>query len=211
MKASLRATLVAATLAAGLALTGCSTAGDTDVIPSPPAERLAAWKDVWVFMLAQDSAAAPSVFFGTEMYPGTYWLDGKTGVGTVQLSARGWVCNDSSASQSATWLPNSMDTYATVAWPNGRSADMGIQNPLLGTPKFYPTLKCASNGPTCGGEASYALDQGDTLKCSTVGFDLTITRNTDTSDFKYFEIVFGSSSAITDDFDFDSPICSKKK
>ncbi len=195
-----------------LALTGCTTTATTKEIESSASTvRMAAWKDVWVCMLAQDAAAAPSVFFGTEMYPGTYWLDGKTGVGVVQLSARAWVCNDSSSSQSATWLPSSMDTYATVSWPNGRSADIGIQNPLLGTPKFYPTLKCASAGPTCGGEANYALGEGDAFKCSTVGFDFTITRNTDTSDFKYFEIVFGSSSAITDDFDFDSPICSKKK
>jgi hypothetical protein len=195
-----------------LALTGCTTTAATqEGDSSSSTARMAAWKDVWVCMLAQDPAAAPSVFFGSEMYPGRYWLNGKTGTGAVQLSPRAWVCNSSiESAANGNWLPDSMDTFVTITWPNGRPAQFGIQNPLIGTPKFYPSLVCSSSGPNCSGESKFSLDEGDTFACSTAGFDFTIKRNTDTSDFKYFEIVFGSPSAITDDFDFESPLCTKK-
>lgn len=203
---------MSAALVGALILAGCSTTvAPQEVGPTSPPARMAAWKDVWVCMLAQDPAAAPSVFFGSKMYPGTYWLNGKTGVGAVQLSAQAWVCNSSTESAAnGNWLPGSMDTYATITWPNGRPAEFGIQNPLIGAPTFYPSLLCSSDGPTCRGESSFSFAPGDTYQCSTVGFDFTITRNTDTSNFKYFEIVFGSPSEITDDFDFESPICVKK-
>jgi hypothetical protein len=195
-----------------LVLAGCTTTAATqEVDSSSSTARMAAWKDVWVCMLAQDSAAAPSVFFGSEMYPGRYWLNGKTGSGAVQLSPRAWVCNSSiESAANGNWLPGSMDTFATITWPNGRPAQFGIKNPLIGKPSFFPSLVCSSDGPNCSGESRFSFSEGDTFACSTAGFDFTIKRNTDTSDFKYFEIVFGSPSAITDDFDFESPICAKK-
>jgi hypothetical protein len=190
------------------ALAGCSPVATPDANPTLPTQRLAAWKNVWTCMISQDPSVVPNVFFGNQTYPGKYHRsDGSTATGAVPVYRTDWICNDSSESQAATWLPSSMDTYATVTWPNGRSADIGIQNPLLGTPKFYPSLLCNSDAPGCVGEAKFALDEGDTFRCSIVGYDLEITRKQDLSGYKYYEIVFGSASEITDDF--DSPICAK--
>ena len=192
-----------------LLLTGCAAMPSPQPTPSASAERKAAGRNVWVCLISTDPGVLPKVFFGSEMYPDTYWRgnDGSTGTGSISLRTNEWICNDSSASQASKWLPDTMDTYATITWPDGRIANFGIQNPLFGTPKFYPSLGCASSGPTCKGEARYALDEGDTYKCSTVGYDVSITRNGDLPNLKYYEIRFGSASGF--DGNFDSEICAK--
>ena len=203
--ALLGATILATTLVA------CSAPGAKDAPrPSASPDRQAALQDVWLCMIATDQANTPNVFFGNDMYPGTFRRgDGSQGKGAAQVLVNSWLCSSSAESgTSDKWLPGGMDSSATITWPNGRTSSIGVKNPLIGVPTFYPTLQCSSSGPDCKGETSYPLEEGLTYRCSLVGYDFDIARVADADGHKQIEMTLGGETQITDDF--DSPICSKK-
>lgn len=202
-------------LATTIAFSGCAV---PETVPDPPkpietpsrdASKLFVKETQVCFSNVPSSAEPVSVFFGTEMFPSDYYLSGDgpaaTGNGgpfRIESSTGWWVCTDTTNDTTVDIL-GSVDVLTTITFANGRSTVFGFANPGLEAPKFYPANERYNQGP--GGGQYYKIPEGQTYKCSILGYDFEVTRRPDDSNFKYWTVEFMGKAAETDDF--DSTVC----
>ena len=201
--------LAAAIVSVGL-LSGCVAQTPItptgSAVPEIGADRAASkWfvKDTSVCFFNLNQTGAVNVFFGTQMYPLDYYMNGNMtspagrGGPVALVRSMGWVCTDTRTAD--TWdVPGSVDVLTTVTFPNGRKTTFGFANPSMSAPKFYPANEIAGQGPGAG--QSYDIPEETTYSCSILEYDFTVKRRAD-DDYKNWAVEFGGETEITDYFD----------